>query len=154
MVERHVGDDGEAEVEDVGRVEPAAHADLDHQPVATWRQEGEGHRGEDLELGRGTELGADPFQPRLQPLHGGRELGLRDGLAVDLDALRVGGEVGAGHGPHRVTAMTEDRRQHRCRGSLAVGAGDKRASQSGLWVTGKIEDGSRSFEAELDALGD
>src|SRR5207248_9792031 len=42
VVERHVGDDGEAEVEDVGRVEPAAHADLDHQPVATWRQEGEG----------------------------------------------------------------------------------------------------------------
>ena len=53
MLEPDVGDDGDLALDDVGRVEPAAEADLDHRPFdARLVKDNESGRRQEVEPGR------------------------------------------------------------------------------------------------------
>src|SRR5919201_4734270 len=82
---------------------------------------------------------------------GRRELGLVDGFAVDLDALGVGGQMWARHGPDAVAGSLQNRGDDRAGRALAVGAGDEGAAGTGLGIAGGVEDRPHAVEAKLDA---
>ena len=122
MVEGHVGDHAHAKLQDAGRIEAPAEADLADQQVDSRASEViEGGRGQDLELGGRTELRADPGDGGLKLADEGGEVGLRDGELIDLDALGIGDEVWLGHEAHAIARLLQDRGEHGADRALAIG---------------------------------
>ncbi len=97
VVEVDVGDRRHPAVPGMGRVEPTTQPDLDQGHLhRTLGEPAEGHRGEDLELGRLAVSRADPVRrcERLADEPGEGRPGRR--AAVDLETLPVAHEVGLG----------------------------------------------------------
>ena len=110
----------------------------------------EGHRGEDLEGAEAArrlfELGVDDGA---ELFHQGREGRLRDGLAVEADALVLAVQVGAGIEPGAEAGGAADRFDHGRRGAFALGAGDVDGDAAVLGTVEAGEEGGDAREGEL-----
>jgi hypothetical protein len=144
VIDRDRGDDRHHAVGDVGAVEPAAHADLEHDHVdRRVGEDREGHPGQHLEEGH---RGRVPFvhQPhvredllvrRYEPLGVNRR-------AVDTDPLPDRHQVRAGEPAGPQAAAAQQRIDHPGRRRLAVG-------------TRHVDDGARALRIaeQPDELG-
>ena len=130
VIELDVRDRRHAEVEDVGRVEAAAHPDLDERQVdLAPRELGDGHGGERFELGRRPDLVPDTIHGGQDALDRRREVVAVDGDAVDCDPLAVAHEVRFRHGADAQSRRREHGPSHRDDRALAVRAANERAPQ-------------------------
>src|SRR5438270_9432305 len=151
MVERHIGDDADAEVQDVGGGETPTEPDLTDEEIdAGPREVVEGCTGQDLELGWRTELGGNLIDDGLDFGQERGEVCLGDGMLVDLDAFRVRDEVWLRHQPNPVVRRLEDARQHGADRAFAIGAPDVHALEEVLRIAKRMEQSQRPLEAELD----
>ncbi len=103
MVQVDVRDDGDAEIEGVGCIEPATESDFADQSVNPGREVGERHHGEHLELCRLAHLDGDRIQRGFEVLQRCDEIALADRGAIVLDALRVRDQMRLGHEANPVT---------------------------------------------------
>ena len=130
MVEGDVRHRGDAAVPRMCRVETPAQADLDERHVdAGLREMAEDDRREQLELGGFAVAPRDRIGDGQDRLGVAREVGHRDRLTVDLDALAIGDKMRLGcladpkaGGAERAPRQREDT-------ALAVGPADQRPAQ-------------------------
>ena len=123
MVQADAGDDrGLRHVDDVGGVQAAAKAHLQHHDIALCRlEEAEGDGRHQLKLGGGVRHGVRRL---LHPLGGVRQVLVADLFPVYLETLVVAQKVGRGVEPRPVARLLQDGGQHGGGGALAVGPGD------------------------------
>ena len=123
MVEADVHDDrGLGRFDDVGRVEAAAEADLQHDDIAFLLRVPQQRRGgHKLKLRRviGHRVGRDLHERHIRCEHIVVDL-----LAVYLHALVEAPEIGRGEKAGAVARLAQHRGRHGRAAALAVGAGD------------------------------
>ena len=152
VVQRDVRDHADAEIEDVGRVETPAQANLaDQQVDAGARKVVKGGTGQDLELGRRAELCRNFVNDGLKLGEKGREVILRDRPLVNLDPLGVRNEVGLRHQADAIAGRLQDAGQHGADRALAVGAGDVDPLEQVLRIPERVQQGVGPLQSELDA---
>ena len=151
VVHAHGGEDGNLRhVDDVGGVQRAAQAHLQHHDVAGLLPEiQQGDGGDKLKFGgvlrHGLRRGADPLRQGGQGLVG-------DHLSVHLDALVKGHQVGRGVQPHPVSGGPENGRQTGAGAALAVGARHVDEFQPPLGVSQGVEQRPDAAQARLMLL--
>ncbi len=140
--------------DDVGRIEPAAEADLDHRDLhvrPAKQLERQGGRGfEERRRGLQRALRAELLD-RLADVAGGaaHRRGVH-GPSVDDEALGQIDEVRRGIAGRSVAGAAERRVDHGRDRSLAVGAGDVNRPERALRVAEASEQRLYVFETELD----
>ena len=145
MVERDAGDDRYQGADDVGRIEPAAHADLEHDRAGPLLGEvQQTHRRGDLEERQpafvlAKDVAFEPFDGVAQLVHQRDHLGRRRRLAVDRESLLQAVQVRRGIEPCPHTRSTERRGRHRGGRTLALGARDVDDRQPGMRVAQPAE---------------
>src|SRR2546421_12353922 len=128
VIERHIGDDADAEVEDVGGIETPTKADLTDEEIdAGPREVIQGSTGQDLELGWRARISRNLVDDRLNFSQERGELRLANGMLVDLDSFRVRDEVRLRHQPDGVAGRLQDARDHGADRAFAVRAPDVHA---------------------------
>ena len=147
-------DHGHRAVGHVGRVPPAAHADLDHRDVHRGvRERGEHHAGEHLEEGqrRGLlvvdqlDVGRDLLVELDEALGGQRH-------AVDADPLPHRDQVRRGEPPGAQPALAQQRLDHPGRRRLAVGAGDVHDRERAVRVAEQADQRRDPVEGRVDLV--
>ena len=152
VVQRDVGDDLDAKVHHVGRIQPAPQADLaDEQVDAGPGEIVERSRGQDLELGGLPVLNGYPVKDRLQFGKQGGKVIVGDRLLVDLDPLRVGDEMRFGHQPDPVASRLQDRGEHGADRPLPVGPGDMNTLEEVVRIAHCLEQSLGPAQPELHA---
>ena len=136
-------------VDDVGGVQRAAQAHLQHHDVAfLFGKPEHPQRRDDLKLGgdirHGVGGGAHPLHQLHQSLVG-------DLLAVDLDALIEAIDEGRGEQAHPVPCRLQAGGQHGCRAALAVGARHMDEPQRFVGVAQGGQQGAGAAQARLVA---
>ncbi len=149
MVVVDVRDHSCAEVERIGRVEPAAEADLAHEQVDPRCHVCQCQHRQHLELSGLAELGGDVVEGLPQIFEGRDEFVFADRLPVDLDSLCVRDQVRLRHEPDPVAGGLEDGRQADTGRPLAVRAGDQRALEPSIRCTQVVQDRAGALGAEL-----
>ena len=159
MIERDRGDRGRDQARrrhDVGRVEPAAEADLEDGDLdAGAAEELEGDRGRHFEEGR-LRRSSPPSarRPSIDAAHvvDGRDQRVAgDRTAVDDEALREIDEMRRRVARRAVPGGAQRGVDHRRHRALAVGAGDVDRAERALGMAEPRDDGGDVVEAELDA---
>ena len=131
VVIRKRGDHRHLRRDHVGGVQAPAQAHLDQRRVtALARKVQESQRGGDLEGGQAR----DGRDLRLKFLHQRHQLGMRDQLAVDLDALGVIIQVRRGVQAHPVALGLQRAGAQRRDRAFALGAGHVNRTELGLRV--------------------
>ena len=153
VVEGDVGDDGDAGLDHVGGVQPAAHAHLEHREVhCALGEVVEGHSGQHLEkagmpgqVAARHQLGGHALHALVQ----GGELGVADGLPVHLqplvDLLQVRRSVEGG----AVAGGAQDRGQGGGGRAFAVGPGDQHRGEAALRVAQRGQQHAHVRQVEL-----
>ena len=121
VIDPERNDDRDVGVDDVYRVEPPAHADLEDDRVRPGGIENQERRERiELEEGQGirSERIGDPLERR-------DKRGRRDRVSLEPDALGIVDEVRRGEGGGAVALLAENRIGERDAGALAVGATDR-----------------------------
>ena len=151
VVALHVSDGGDAGVEHVRGVEPAAHADFDqrHLHVAP-RELDDGGGGERLELGWRPDLSGNAVDGRQDARHRGGEVVGGDRLSVECHPLAITDEVRFGHAAHTVAAGDENRAGHGDHRALAIRATHQRAAQLVLRMADLGHEPLDALEAHAD----
>ena len=149
MVEIDVGDDGDAAVPGMGRVEPATQPDLDEREVEPGLGEvAEDHRGQELELGRVAVAPRDPVRDGEDALdEPGEVVGARSGRPSMTIRSRYVTRWGFGVSPTRRPAARKRAAGQREDAALAVRAGDERPADGQLRVAELAEQGPGPPEA-------
>ena len=151
VVQVHVRHHGDAAVPGVSRVEPAAEPDLHQRDVdADLPKPAEDHRGEELELGRLTQSGRDPFGPREDLADEACEVGGRNELTVDLGPLSVADQVRLGCFTHPVAGGTQSTASQCDHAALAVRTGDERTAERVLRIAKLAQQRTRPTETQPD----
>ena len=147
-----VGHHRHAEVEHVGRVEPAPHADLNHGQVDPLSRElANRGGGERLELGgRAETLGhlVDRGQHRGDRV--GKAL-CRERRSIDRDPLAVADEMRLRHRPHPRAGRLQHRAHHGDHATLAIRPGHQRPAQAALRVVERVHQRLDALETEAHA---
>ena len=153
MVHADARHDGNGREEDVGGVEPAAHADLGDGELHALAGEPErAERGRRLEEGGFGEPARDEPRRRRLDLVEEREEGVVGNLgAVDAKALGESHQVRRGVEPGAEAGRAEDRGEHRRDGALAVGARHVQHAEGLLRVAELAQQGADLVEPRLDA---
>ena len=151
VIEPDVGNDSNPAVGDVGRVETAEHADLDHRDVDLLLGEpGVGRTGQDLERHQPV------TEHMLGSLHRGeqhRQRAVVDVHVVDPEPLVVLGEMRAGVGADAHALGHQQAGDDPRRGTLAVGAGDVDDRQRRLRIAEQLDEAAHPVEGEVDIAG-
>ena len=120
MVERHVRYQAGTRLHRIDRIEPAAHADLEHRDIHLLRLENrERCERTEFEIGQ-----RDVSACRLDTLESRNDLLVGRGRTIDGDALVVVDNVRGRVGADDDRTLLEQRAQHRDAGPLAVGPCD------------------------------
>ncbi len=135
----------------MGRVEPAAEADLDDGQVdGLLGEPAEGERGQQLELGWLAQAPGDPLGRR--PGHADQpgELGRLDQPAGDLEPLAIGHEVRLGRLAGTQAGRAQDARDEGQDAALAVRAADQRSPEGELGIAQLAQQGPGPAEAQAN----
>ena len=151
MVEVDVGDDRDATVPRVGRIEAAAQPHLHERHVQVrLREVAEDHGRQKLELGRVAVAPGDAVGNGQDGLHVSGEVVDADRPPVDDDALAVRDEVRLGRLADAQPRRSQGAAREGQHAALAVGAGDERPANRELRVTESPEQGTGAAEAHPD----
>ena len=155
MIEVDRRDGGHDGLNDIGRVEPSAQANLDDAELdAGVTKQVERHRRRRFEEGRLSRERVLRDHRLDRGLHVGRRLphlGGADRLSVDDKSFRQVDEMRRGVASGVVTRAPQHLVDHRGHGSLAVCTGDVNRSKSVLGIAETREQRANVVEAELDA---
>ena len=143
MIERDVGNHRDQRLDDVGRVQPAAHADFEHRNLdADAGEVFECHHGQHLEeAGMPRQLaGAQKLLRRaLDAIVNRAELDIGDGFAVHPNALVDAHQMRRAVERGLVSRNPQNRRQRRRRRAFAVGSGDQHAGKAPLGMAQRLQ---------------
>src|SRR5262249_13055588 len=145
VIQADRGDDRHQRREDVGAIEPAAEADLDHGDVdLAFGEVEESERRRHLEEGAVAAFGEsfDPVERLLEPALVGPLADDADAL-TEVDQMRRGVEAGA---HTRLAQRALDERAHR---ALAVGARDVHGAEARVGIPQRAEQRAGAVESEL-----
>ena len=137
-------------VDDVGGVQRAAQPHLQHHDIAVLLREIEHpQRGDQLKLGGdvGHGRGGGPHL-----LHQADQVPVRDGRAVDLDALIEADDIGRSEQPDLIPGTAQAAVQHGGGAALAVGAGHMDKAELFVGVPQGGQQGAGPRKARLVAL--